>query len=174
MFEMSERQKVEGGLRLFERLIGAIPGFKGYKQKEVRRESDRLVRTQAAVNLSQALDVFKRSLAASKPPLSEEKMRVANEVSARLDGLKEKTSKALGGYSGFFDAVKVKEEKLDQVLELDYGLITQSKAIGELAVKVSRVDTSSPEWKMLTDELKERVDRFEESLRERERILSTP
>ncbi len=170
---MDDRQKVESGLRLYEKITGAIPGFKGYKQKEVRRESDRLVRVRAAANLSQALDLFRRSLAAAKSPISDDKLITANEISARLDTVKEKTAKALGGYSGFFDAVKVKEEKLDQVLDLDYGLITQSKDIADIAVKISKVDLSSPEWKLLADEVKERIAKFEESLRERDQLLST-
>ena len=170
---MTEKQKVESGLRLFEKIVGAIPGFKGYKQKEVRRESDRLIRSQASVNLSKALDLFKRSLATSKPPISEDKMLVANEISARIDTAKEKTAKALAGYSGLFDAVKVKEDKLDNLLQMDYGLITQSKAIVDLVSKVSRVDISYPEWKILADDIRERLDRFEESLSERDGILST-
>jgi len=170
---MTEKQKVESGLRLFEKIVGAIPGFKGYKQKEVRRESDRLIRSQASVNLSKALDLFKRSLATSKSPISEDKMLVANEISARIDTAKEKTLKALAGYSGLFDAVKVKEDKLDSLLELDYGLITQSKTMVDLVSKVSRVDISYPEWKLLADGIREGLDRFEESLSERDGILST-
>jgi hypothetical protein len=35
---------VQGGLRLLEQLEMKIPGFKGYKEKELRRQSDRLLR----------------------------------------------------------------------------------------------------------------------------------
>ena len=35
---------VQGQMRLSERIAAFIPGFRGYKEKEIRRESDRLIR----------------------------------------------------------------------------------------------------------------------------------
>jgi len=36
--------EVKGQMRLSERIAAFVPGFRGYKEKEMRRESDRLVR----------------------------------------------------------------------------------------------------------------------------------
>ena len=45
---MSEKNdvysEVKGQMRLSERIAAFIPGFRGYKEKEIRRESDRLIR----------------------------------------------------------------------------------------------------------------------------------
>ena len=36
--------KVSGGLGGLEKLVAGIPGYKGYKEKEMRREADRILR----------------------------------------------------------------------------------------------------------------------------------
>ncbi len=45
---MSENKDVyaqaKSQMRLSERIAAALPGFRGYKEKELRRESDKLIR----------------------------------------------------------------------------------------------------------------------------------
>ena len=41
---------VKGQMRLSERIAAFIPGFHGYKEKELRRESDRLIRNHLYLN----------------------------------------------------------------------------------------------------------------------------
>ncbi len=45
---MSENNDVyaqsKSQMRLSERIAAALPGFRGYKEKELRRESDKLIR----------------------------------------------------------------------------------------------------------------------------------
>ena len=55
---MSEKKDVysdvKSQMRLSERIAAAIPGFHGYKEKEIRRESDRLVRNHLYLKLTAA------------------------------------------------------------------------------------------------------------------------
>ena len=44
-------QDVKGQMRLSERIAAFLPGFHGYKEKEVRRESDRLIRNHLYMKL---------------------------------------------------------------------------------------------------------------------------
>jgi len=37
-------EKAKGERTLSERILGELPGFRGYKEKELRRETDKLVR----------------------------------------------------------------------------------------------------------------------------------
>jgi hypothetical protein len=45
----------------FERIAAALPGFRGYKEKELRRESDKLVRTHLALKLEKEKITFEAS-----------------------------------------------------------------------------------------------------------------
>ncbi len=53
---MSEKNDVysdvKGQMRLSERIAAFIPGFRGYKEKEIRRESDKLIRNHLYLKLS--------------------------------------------------------------------------------------------------------------------------
>jgi hypothetical protein len=55
--------KVKGERGLLEKIMGYIPGYKGYKEKELRRESDRLVRMEAVNRLKAAKTTFRRTFA---------------------------------------------------------------------------------------------------------------
>ncbi|HLN89582.1 MAG TPA: hypothetical protein VK253_05905, partial [Candidatus Binatia bacterium] len=43
-------------MRLSERIAAALPGFRGYKEKELRRESDKLIRNNLTLKLSKDKD----------------------------------------------------------------------------------------------------------------------
>ena len=47
-------EKVRKEMRLSERILAELPGFRGYKEKELRRESDRIIRNHLYRRLSEA------------------------------------------------------------------------------------------------------------------------
>jgi len=57
---MSENKDVyaqaKSQMRLSERIAAALPGFRGYKEKELRRESDTLIRNHLTLKLSTGKD----------------------------------------------------------------------------------------------------------------------
>ena len=55
--------KVKGERGLLEKIMGYIPGYHGYKEKELRRESDRLVRMEAVSRLKAAKTSIRRAYA---------------------------------------------------------------------------------------------------------------
>ena len=55
--------KVKGERGLLEKIMGYVPGYKGYKEKELRRESDRLVRMETVNRLKAAKTAFRRTFA---------------------------------------------------------------------------------------------------------------
>lgn len=169
MPDIVEKVKAERGL--FERIISYIPGYHGYKEKEIRRESDRLVRQNAFSNLKKASDIFKRSLSYGSS-LPESKRLPADRVVSRLDLVKERVAKAVGGYSGFFDAVKVREDKLDQIISLDYELVSLSASLVEQAEKTAKEVVLAPTWSQGVKDLEEGIGKIEEALKKRDELLS--
>lgn len=169
MPDVVEKVKAERGL--FEKVVSYIPGYHGYKEKELRRESDRLVRQQAAAHLKRASDAFKRALS-SGTSLPDTKRLAADRTIARLDLTKERVAKAVGGYSGFFDAVKVREDRLDRMITADFDLINLSATLMDQVNRVTKAGVLAPTWNQDVAEVEAQIDRLEDALRKRDEVIS--
>lgn len=125
---MDLRDTLEQALGGLEDLVRKIPGYRGYKEKEMRREADRLLRD----NLAQAfgdqaqrlVDVQGQLVAGGKIELLEQATDLEDAV-RRLQTLVDRIKRAAQGYAGFFDAIKVKEKQLDALYEFDDNLLSQ-------------------------------------------------
>lgn len=107
-----------------------IPGFKGYLDKEYRREADYLARKALADRLQRskpALDSYMRNIVDAG---SLDGLTLCERVRSRVDTLINTMRSDVRGYSGIFDYVKVKEDLLDQVYEHDMSLVDDVEAVG--------------------------------------------
>jgi methyl-accepting chemotaxis protein len=116
---------ISGHLGRFESLLMKIPGYGGYKEKEMRREADTLLREhlarQLVEQLTKAKDVTSQMI--TGPGIAQ--LDDMGKANTRLQTLIDKVRTAAQGYAGFFDAVKVKEEELDLLYEFDERMIGQ-------------------------------------------------
>jgi hypothetical protein len=150
---------VQGQMRLSERIASFIPGFRGYKEKELRRESDRLIRNHLYLKLS----IEKNDLREISQKLADRRyfdvLTDMDRLLAKMDRVVEKVNHASYGYSGFFDAVKVKEENLDHMIDFDNKLL---EAINALATEIDafKADLASG----VTTNLKTRVQNVTDKL----------
>jgi len=121
--------KVQGQMSLPEKIAAFVPGFRGYKEKELRRESDRLIRNHLYLKLS----LEKTDLREIEQKLADRRyfdvLTDMDRLLAKMDRVVEKVNHASYGYSGFFDAVKVKEENLDSMITFDNKLIDGINAL---------------------------------------------
>lgn len=128
---MDVKGKISASVGKFEELAGKVPGYKGYKQKELRREADRVLRSTIASQLSDLriklsglqLDF----MSAGKLWLVDDLERAVGKLQILIDRLRTATY----GYAGVFDAVKVKEEELDTLYDYDHQLLTYIPRIEE-------------------------------------------
>lgn len=125
--ELTERQT---GLR---GLATRLPGFKGYYEKELRREADKLLRT----HLAERLQEQRNRLGEIQVALVKSKRMVAvgdiERAVAKLQRLIDRLKTASYGYAGWFDAVAVRNEDLDRLYQFDNDLMT---GLDELAASV--------------------------------------
>ncbi len=125
------KEKAASDQNIFERLMEKIPGFNGYLERGVRRETDRILRAAIA----KRLDGLRLSLADVHQELSRDIIKAMDyaeplgEVDTRLMGLVGKIQAAQEGYSGFFDAVKVTDEVLERIYAFDEGMMEHVDAI---------------------------------------------
>jgi hypothetical protein len=165
--------KVKGERGLLERIMGYIPGYRGYKEKELRRESDRLVRMEAVNRLKAAKTSFRRSFAnpMAVQKLSTEDSYKFDALTSRLDRITQRIDRAVAGYAGMFDAVKVKEDKLDTVIQHDVSLIEKADGLKTDCAKIAKTEPGSDDWRMGMDALISKVEEFDALINERSEIL---
>jgi|YelNatPaOPRAMG01_1025707.scaffolds.fasta_scaffold22745_3 hypothetical protein len=130
-------RKYEEKRGLSEKIASYIPGYRGYKQKEVRREADKLLRGFMVKKLETARSHLKNVLREVADSDEVELFKRLNRVSAILDRVINKVEHADYGYSGFFDLVKVREEELDKLMNHDYGLLGMCEEVSSIAEEAS-------------------------------------
>jgi len=161
---MSILDKARAGQNFLEQLANAIPGFKGYRDKELRRDADRLEREHIASQLEQCkktLDQVSRDITRSG---SLDAMNDVETARKKLDKAVARIRYADRGYAGFFDAIKVDEQALERVYQFDLGLLSDVQAVrgaaqlGDAKAAVAGMNAS--------------LDALDTRLADREQILS--
>ena len=112
-----------------------LPGFRGYKLKEQRREADRIVRNYIYASMERSRDDLTTCLQALSDNKLIELLEPTNRLIAKVDRVAEKINHASYGYTGFFDSVRIEEPDLDRMLGYDSQLM-------DLARKASEMTTS--------------------------------
>ena len=147
-------------MRLSERIAAALPGFRGYKEKELRRESDKLIRNNLTLKLSKDKDNV-RSI--SQKIADKRYMDVLTDVdrlNAKMDRITEKVNHASYGYAGFYDIVKIKEENLDRMITFDNQLLDEVDAL-TASIEDLKTQLLSNNFANLKDKIQTIVDKFE-------------
>ncbi len=174
---MSEKNDVysdvKGQMRLSERIAAFLPGFRGYKEKELRRESDKLIRNHLYLKLSTA----KTDLREVSQKLADRRyfdvLTDMDRLLAKMDRVVEKVNHASYGYSGFFDAVKVKEENLDRMIAFDNQLIDSVTALStEIdAFKAELVSGNTSNLKTRIQNVTDKLESLEDTFDKREEVI---
>lgn len=174
---MSEKRdvylNVKGQMRLAERIAAAIPGFRGYKEKELRRESDKLVRNHLDRKLSATKSEVKQIFQKLADRRYFDVLTDMDRLVAKMDRVTEKVNHASYGYSGFFDAVKVKEENLDRMIDFDNQLIESVNAL-TTEVNTFKAELTSGETKNMKNMIRtitDRVEKLEGTFDKREEVI---
>jgi hypothetical protein len=161
---MSENKDVyaqaKSQMRLSERIAAALPGFRGYKEKELRRESDKLVRNHLYLKLSKDKDNV-RSISqkiADKRYL--DILPDIDRLTAKMDRITEKVNHASYGYSGFYDIVKIKEENLDRMITFDNQLLDSVNAL-TAEIDALKAQLLSGDYTNLKGKIQGIADKFE-------------
>ncbi len=160
---MSEKknvyEKAKKQMRLSEQIVAALPGFRGYKEKELRRESDRLIRNHLHGKLSNARNDLKTVFQELSDRRLFDVLKSTDRLIARFDRVAEKINHASHGYAGFFNIVKIEEEALDRMIDFDNQIIVDADNI------VNEVDAFKAEiTKQKLDKAKEHVQSLSETL----------
>jgi len=156
--------------RFLEELADRIPGVKGYREKEHRRDTDKRLRESMASELDRARE---RLVALQKGFVSAGKLDIvgqADGVSRKLQRAADALRYASYGYSGFFDQLKVREEELERLYDYDSAMLANIKAVRE------RVEVAQdlPETPQALKELEAEVETLIATIDRRKQLFDRP
>lgn len=161
---MSENKDVyaqaKSQMRLSERIAAALPGFRGYKEKELRRESDKLVRNHLYLMLTKDKDNVREISQRIADKRYLDILPDIDRLTAKMDRITEKVNHASYGYSGFYDIVKVKEENLDRMITFDNQLLDEVNALSA-GIDGLKTQLLSGNYSNLKDKIQTVADKLE-------------
>lgn len=108
-----------------------IPGFRGYKIREERREADRIVRDYIYRTLKGSRDDLMGCFQLLNSAGIQEVMEPTNQLIAKMDRVAEKVNRASYGYNGFFDSVRIDEPQLDQMITYDTQMMDGARKLAD-------------------------------------------
>jgi hypothetical protein len=138
-------EKIQSEQSKFEKLIGKIPGYSGYKKKEQRREADKLLRLHVAKKYEEQLNKLNQ-IQYDLTLQGRLRVLVALErASMKLQLLIDRIKTASYGYSGWFDAVRVQEDDLSKLYDFDEAMLASVDTLaGVLAQLAEKGQTEEP------------------------------
>jgi hypothetical protein len=123
-------EKVTSQQDPFKRLGSFIPGFKGYIERQNRRDADKLLRDTVARRFDEQ---WKRASQLQVDMVSQGLIAYVDDVeraTLQLRTFIDKISTAPRGYSGLFDAVKINEKELEAIYQYDAAFFDLADQVG--------------------------------------------
>jgi ABC-type enterochelin transport system substrate-binding protein len=118
-------ERIQGERGRLESFLDKVPGYKGYKEKEMRREADSLLRNALVRDFGEQLNRLTPMQSTLIDNGGIDLMSDMGGVKTALQTLIDRIRNAPQGYAGFFDAVRVKEDDLDRLEAFDQQLVAE-------------------------------------------------
>lgn len=167
------KEKIKKDRSFYEHIAMALPGYRGYRQKELRRDTDQLVRNKSYTTMSQGLKELKwcyRELINADKGLEGANI---NRLLSKVDKANEKIRHSKRGYSGVWQSIKTYTKELDELLDFDFSLInTCEKFLQNIEnlkkeIKIKNYDTLGE----ITDKLEGSIDDFDGLFNRRDEVI---
>ncbi len=113
--------------------MNALPGFKGYREKELRRDADRILRDHLAARLDLQKKALNDAAAAATRSGALDAINDIETARKRLDRVSNRIRYADRGYAPLFAVLKIDEAALARVYAFDVALIEGIDAIAKAA-----------------------------------------
>ncbi|OYT66023.1 hypothetical protein B6U74_01955 [Candidatus Bathyarchaeota archaeon ex4484_205] len=122
-------KKVKSERSLLEKIMTVFPGYRGYREKEMLRETDKLIRDELIKELKAAKEQL---FDIERDFISDKDMRTAKRIEKllmRVDTMTEKIRHATYGYAPRLNVIEVREKQLLKLMEFDANLATLITAL---------------------------------------------
>jgi hypothetical protein len=122
-------EAAKGQRNLLERLMAKIPGFRGFQDRELRRDVDKLLREHLAAELGRVKSALREQARRYTDAGQIAALGGFDRIDRTLDGLSQAVRFADYGATGFFDPVKIYDEELARLYEFDLSVLDDVAAL---------------------------------------------
>src|SRR3990172_6765009 len=122
--------KVSGEVDPFKKILSFIPGFKGYIERQNRRDADKIMRDTVANRFEEQ---WQRVSSLQRDLINQGQIAFVDDLEGAAIQLRTfiaRVRRATRGYSGLFDAVKINENELAQLYQYDASMLELSDQVG--------------------------------------------
>ena len=118
---------------IFDKIGALIPGYKGYTERDGRRNCDKILRDSIAAKLSECEKNFYSQLTVALKVKDKSKMNEIEEVRKETNTFLSKVKFAPYGATSFFGDNQIKEDELFLIYQHDLDLAESVKVLFELS-----------------------------------------
>jgi len=121
--------KVVGDLDPFKKILSYIPGFKGYMERQSRRDSDKLLRDTIANRFEEQ---WQRVSAIQRDLITQGGLAYVDDLEAaaiQLRTFADRIRRATRGYSSLFEATKINQAELAQIYQYDAAMLVMADQV---------------------------------------------
>lgn len=163
-------EEARGQRNVLERLGDKIPGFRGFQDRELRRDVDKMQRE----HLSSELGRLKAALRDKARSYTDAgrigELTAFDRLDRQLDGLSQSVRFSDYGASGLFDAVKIREAELQRLYEFDLSVLQDVEDLEGLVAAVPAPGGDDPAKGL--EQVQQRVRVLEDKWKQRELVIS--
>ncbi|MDX1503597.1 MAG: hypothetical protein R3325_14660 [Thermoanaerobaculia bacterium] len=128
-----------------ERLGEKIPGLRGFRDRELRRDVDRKLREQISKEIGELKVRARRAAQAYTDAGKIGELARFDRLDRRLDGLSQAVRFADYGYTGFFDVEKIGEPELERLYAFDLAMLDELESLSDQIAAVPPPGGGDPE-----------------------------
>ena len=115
---------MERSKKIFDKIGSLIPGYRGYAERDGRRNCDKLLRNQISEKLIYCESIVKNRIKSEIKNNNLDSLRDLEDCQQKLNTLSDKIKYAPYGESSFFGDSQIKEDELQNIYEIDFELYT--------------------------------------------------
>lgn len=164
-------EKIQSSQNKFEELVAKIPGYAGYKQREQRREADKLLRLHVARQYEPLIDRLNRLQYELVEQGDLSSMFLLERAATRLQLLVDRLRTASYGYAGLFDAIKVDQDVLDRLYDFDQGMLSGVETLTTLFDTLEKAIMAGEAIQETVKALNAELDRLHHVWSERQEVI---
>ncbi len=121
--------KIVSDMDPFKKILSYIPGFKGYVERQNRRDADKVLRDTVADRFEEQ---WGRVSALQRDFISQGQIEYVDDLEAaaiKLRTFTDRIRRATRGFGGLFDAVKINQDELARLYEYDAAMLSLSDEV---------------------------------------------
>jgi hypothetical protein len=165
-------EKVDDERTLTQKIMKLVPGWRGYRIKEERRNADRILRDQIVSRLRRSADKIEDIRTAVVEEEIEEAYKLVDSLMSRTEKLVSQIEHADYGYRPFFDAIKIKEDDLENMLRYDTWFVEQIQTFDQRSNDVlSLVEDDPDEAIGHIKDLRKMISEMNRKWKDREQVI---